>query len=102
MTQILHGKRVQFCLTLGSKFGSSLCQILPITTNEKSIADSVSYSCYDAYNAVLFHFYSGMTRAIPNDRKLYQRKETYYDFNSLSKPRIVTVVRSGSLEQFEG
>jgi hypothetical protein len=34
--------------------------------------------------------------------KLYQRKETYYDFNSLSKPRIVTVVRSGSLERFEG
>jgi hypothetical protein len=67
MTQILHGKTVQFCLTLDGKFGSRLCQILPITTDKKSITGSVSWSCYDAYNAVLFHFYFGMARAIPND-----------------------------------
>jgi hypothetical protein len=74
MTQVLRGKTVQFCLTLRGKSRPRLCQILPIMTNEKSIAGFVSCSCYDAYNVALFAFYSGMARANPNDRKLYQKK----------------------------
>jgi HSP20 family protein len=47
---------------------------LPIITNEKSMADSVSCSCYDAYNVALFVFYSGMARANPNDRKIIKER----------------------------
>ena len=74
MTQVLHGETVQFCLTLRSKFRFRLCQILPITANEKNIAGLVSCSGHDAYNAVPFHFLFWHGASYPSDRKVLSKK----------------------------